>query len=209
MKSSVGQDVRNDIHVVRENYLRQFEELTTFAQSVYNANPRNPPLRIMDLHNPEVQQLLQSLHQYQVKYMLVGGVATVFHGYVRTTQDLDLWVKEIPENKQRLIAALESINVPSASNYESVEMVPGWSTITIGQQGFVADFMGYTKAFTKEDFDDCYQRAEQATFADIPITVIHLNDLIAEKKQLGRWKDKDDVEQLERIAAARDKPIQE
>ena len=208
MESLVDQETINNTRVVHQNYLKQFGELTTFAQSVYDANPHNPPLRIMDLHNSEVQQLLRSLHQYQVKYMLVGGIATVFHGYVRTTQDLDLWVKEKPENKQRLIAALKSIDVPGASNYESVEMVPSWSTITIGQQGFVADFMGYTKAFAKEDFDDCYQRAERATFADVPIILIHLDDLIAEKKQLGRWKDKDDVEQLERIAADRDKPTQ-
>ncbi len=178
-----------------------FGQLTVFAQSVYDANPLNPPLRIMDLYNPEVQQLLTSLCQHQVRYILVGGVATVFHGYVRTTQDLDLWVQETPDNKQRLIAALKFINVPGASNYASVEMIPGWSTITIGQQGFVADFMGYTKAFTKEDFDACYQRAERATFAGIPITVIHLDDLIEEKKKLGRLKDLDDVQHLERIIA--------
>lgn len=185
--------------------LKQFRQLVTFAQSVYDANPHNPPLRIMDLHTPEVQQLLKSLAQHQVKYMLVGGIATVFHGYVRTTQDLDLWVQETSDNKRRLVAALESVDVPGATHYETVEMIPGWSTITIGQQGFVADFMSYTKAFTKEDFDDCYRRAERATFAGIPITVIHLDDLIEEKKQLGRWKDKDDVEQLKEIAAAKKK----
>lgn len=183
--------------------LDRLSRLSIFAQAMYDANPLNPPQSVMDLHNSEVQNLLKSLHQHQVRYMLVGGVATVFHGYVRTTQDLDLWVQETPSNKQRLVSALQSINVPGATHYQLVEMIPGWSTITIGDQGFVADFMGYTKAFGKEDFDTCYQRAEKAVFAEVPITVIYLDDLIKEKKALGRLKDLDDVQHLEEIAAKR------
>ena len=200
------EDLTKSKHVSNGAYhanLVRFNELSTFAQSVYDTNPLNPPQSIMDLHNPEVRSLLDSLHQHKVKYMLVGGVATVFHGYVRTTQDLDLWVQETNQNKQRLVQALQAIDVPGATNCQSVEMIPGWSTITIGTQGFVADFMGYTKAFGKGDFDECYQRAERAIFAEIPITVIYLDDLIKEKKALGRLKDLDDVQHLEEITNKR------
>jgi len=114
--------------------------------------------------------------------MLVGGVATVFHGHVRTTQNLDLWVKESPENKKRLVKALKQMAVAGANHYEKVEMVPDRSSVTIGEHGFEADLMGYLKSFKKEDFDACYERASRAQFDNIPITVIHINDLIAEKK---------------------------
>ena len=185
--------------------LAQLTHLTRFAQSMYDANPSNPVLSIMNIADQEVQVFLRSLHQYRVKYLLVGGIATVFHGYVRTTLDLDLWVQEVPENKKRLVQALEAVGVAGADHYELVEMIPGWSTLTIGDRGFVADFMGYTKAFAREDFDECYQRAERATFKGTPITIIQLDDLIREKKALGRTKDTDDVENLERIKASKER----
>ena len=159
----------------------------------------------MDIANPEVQQFLRSLHDNHVRYMLVGGMATVFYGHVRTTQDLDLWIQETIDNKKRLVRALDDVQVPGAANFEKTEMIPGWSTITVGEQGFVADFMSYTKAFAKEDFDKCYRKARNTVLLGIPITVIDIEDLLREKKELGRPKDIDDVYNLEKIIAARKK----
>lgn len=189
-----------------DSNLERFTQLSRFAQSVYEANPDNLPLQTIDIAHPEVQEFLKSLHRNHVKYMLAGGIATVFYGYVRTTQDLDLWVQETVENKKQLVQALEDIAVPGAANFENVELIaecrpPVWSTITIGEAGFVADFMGYTKAFAREDFDACYQRARQAKFGKVTVTIIHIDDLIEEKKKLGRLKDLDDVQNLERIIA--------
>jgi predicted nucleotidyltransferase len=182
--------------LVRLNYL---------AKSIYESNPLNPTLSIMDITNSEVQAFLKSLHDNKVKYMLVGGIATVYHGHVRTTQDLDLWVQETPQNKTRLVKALKAANVAGADNYLTVPMIPGYSTITIGEKGFVADFMGYTKAFKKEDFDLCYKNAKHGQFDGTPITVIHMNDLIKEKQTMKRPKDLDDVINLKRIKKSRDK----
>ena len=176
--------------LVRLNYL---------AKSIYESNPKNSILPIMDITNSEVQQFLKSLHKNNVKYMLVGGIATAFHGHVRTTQDLDLWVREKPENKERLVEALKEANVSGADNYLTVPMIPSYSTVTIGEKGFVADFMGYTKAFKKDDFDMCYKHARHGEFDGVPITVIHMNDLIKEKQALARPKDLDDVINLKRI----------
>lgn len=197
-KNNIPQEpgVINLDRLVRLNYL---------AKSIYESNPKNPILTIMDITNLEVQHFLKSLHDNNVKYMLVGGVAAVFHGHVRTTQDLDLWVQENPQNKERLVKALKAANVPGADNYLTVPMLPGYSTVTIGEKGFVADFMGYTKAFKKEDFDKCYKHARQGNFDGIPITIIHMNDLIKEKQTLARPKDLDDVINLKRIKKKQDK----
>ena len=78
-------------------------------------------------------------------------------------------------------------------------MIPGWSTINIGEEGFVADLMGYMRVFKKEDFDACYSRAVKSKIHDASITVISLNDLIKEKKSNQRAKDIADLEVLEEI----------
>lgn len=185
--------------------LHRLAKINSFAKKMYEANISNERKIFMDISNSEVQRFLQSLYDNKVEYMLVGGVATVFHGHVRTTQDLDLWVKESPENKKRLVRALKQVSVIGAENYEKVEMVPDWSSVTIGDHGFVADLMGYLKSFKKEDFDACYKRAVKAKFDSIPITVIQLKDLIAEKKATGWAKDIDDVLNLEKVQKAKGK----
>lgn len=126
-------------------------------------------------------------------------MATTFHGYIRTTQDLDLWIDDSPDNKDRLITVLKTVNVSGAENYIAVPMIAGWNSIVIGDGGFVADFMSSMKAFSSKDFNSCYLRAKKGEFQGVPITVIHLNHLITEKELTGRHKDLGDLENLQRI----------
>ncbi|WP_018619029.1 hypothetical protein [Spirosoma luteum] len=58
--------------------------------------------------------------------------------------------------------------------------------------------MGHAlKAFA--DFDDCYNRAPDASFDGIPFKVIHLNDLLIEKQATGRPKDLLDIDELTKL----------
>jgi len=50
--------------------------------------------------------LIKKLLEGNVLFILIGGYAVNFHGYNRTTGDLDLWVKPDNENKTKLIAVL-------------------------------------------------------------------------------------------------------
>lgn len=182
-----------------DNLIR-FAMLNKLAGSIYHSNSKNHPCGcFLDIANEDVRDFLLALHRNEVKYMLAGGIATVFHGHIRTTQDLNLWVKETPENKRKLIKALEDVGVAGAEHYYNVPMIPGYSSITIGSHGFTADFMEYMHAFSKEDFDACYEKANHGQFETIPITVIHINHLIKEKEKLARPKDLDDAQNLKRI----------
>lgn len=37
--------------------------------------------------------VLKALHEHDVEYILIGGVAVIFHGVSRVTKDLDIFVK--------------------------------------------------------------------------------------------------------------------
>jgi hypothetical protein len=56
----------------------------------------------------DLLRLLLALHEHHVEYVLVGGVAVNFHGIVRATEDIDLFVRPTEENVARLRAALAS-----------------------------------------------------------------------------------------------------
>lgn len=179
--------------------------LSGLARNLFLANPKNTKPKLVDIAHPEVLSFLKELHLNKVRYLLVGGMATTFHGYIRTTQDLDLWVDNASENKERLIQSLKNVAVPGAEYLRNIPLMAGWSTVAIGTEGFVADFMTELKSFAATDFDTCYKKAATGVFEGVPIKVIHLNGLIREKKANSRPKDLDDVEQLERIARSHNK----
>ena len=169
------------------------------AAAMYYANAANTTAIHMEISDQEVLDLLKNLHQDKVKYMLVGGFATTFHGYIRTTDDLDLWIKSGDANRKRLIKALKKAGVAGAELLKDMPLVPGWTEIRFGSKGFRLDMMENLKAFTAEDFDTCYKRSQQGEFRGVPIRVIHLDDLLQDKLATNRAKDREDVKNLKKI----------
>jgi hypothetical protein len=56
------------------------------------------------------QQLLTVLRRHGVPFVVIGGYAVNFHGYVRTTEDVDVvWLRS-PQAEQDLHAALTELN---------------------------------------------------------------------------------------------------
>lgn len=182
--------------------LTAFRQLMHVADKFYHANPANPPLR-MDLGDDDVQTLLRSFNAHGVRYLLVGGFAVMLHGYARTTQDLDVWVQSGAENRQRLIAALQQVGVAGADLLCDNPLIFGWTSVRFGKGGFELGLGEELKAFRSLDFSACYERAVQAGFDDVPFRLIHLNDLLREKRSTGRLQDLADAEELQKIAQRR------
>ncbi|GAB3490605.1 hypothetical protein GCM10027341_02570 [Spirosoma knui] len=153
----------------------------------------------MNIADDDVRQLLESLNQHNVKFLLVGGMAGVIHGHVRTTQDMDLWLKADEVNKANLILALKENEVAGADYLKDVPLIFGWTSVAVGKYGFTLD-MGYNlKAFRDIDFDACYERSIEVAFDGVTFNVIQLNDLITEKLATGRSKDLVDAEELTKL----------
>ena len=150
----------------------------------------------MDITDKDIKNLLLSLNKHQVKYILVGGFAVNIHGYHRTTNDLDLWIKEEEENTNRLIKALQENDIPGVEHLKGNKLVPGFTALTFGEKNFTIDLMNFLKAFKEADFDEVYDRSLLAEFDGVTFQVIHKEDLIIEKKAASRHKDLDDLEHL-------------
>ena len=58
---------------------------------------------------PTVEDLVtlcRNLNTYEVKYVVIGGLAVIHFGYIRATGDIDLLVEDSLENIERLRKAL-------------------------------------------------------------------------------------------------------
>ena len=51
-----------------------------------------------------LQDVFRSFQQHDVKYIVIGGIASILHGVPRATFDLDILIEASPENAQRLLA---------------------------------------------------------------------------------------------------------
>jgi hypothetical protein len=52
------------------------------------------------------KKLLKLLNKHGVEYLLISGYAVAHYGYVRATQELDLWLAVSEENDRRTVRAL-------------------------------------------------------------------------------------------------------
>src|SRR4030042_1389832 len=53
-----------------------------------------------------LQDVFKSFQRHDVRYVVLGGVASVLHGVPRATFDLDILIEASEENAERLRAAL-------------------------------------------------------------------------------------------------------
>jgi len=83
----------------------------------------------------EVMRVLRAFESATLEYVLIGAAAMGFHGLVRATEDLDLFIRATPENIEKLRVALRevyegdpNINEISAADllgeYPAVRYVP-------------------------------------------------------------------------------------
>jgi len=59
-------------------------------------------------------ELLACLNSVDVRYLVVGGHAVAYHGYLRAMKDLDLFIGTSLENGGRVVTALQSLGFNGA-----------------------------------------------------------------------------------------------
>jgi hypothetical protein len=61
-----------------------------------------------------MKEFIDLLEKYQVEYVVVGGFAVNYYGYIRTTQDIDILIFPSLKNAQNMIDALDEFGFGSA-----------------------------------------------------------------------------------------------
>lgn len=152
----------------------------------------------MDILDEEILRLWSLLNKHRLLYLMVGGFATTLYGFNRTTQDLDIWIKDSKENPMGLRQTLKELEIGDFESIETTEFVPGDSSIRLNS-GFELDIMTSLKGFEQIKFDECYDLAPTADVEGVPVRILHINQLIEAKRSSGRPKDLIDIEELEKI----------
>jgi hypothetical protein len=55
----------------------------------------------------DFKEFLKLLKDYDIRYLLIGGYAVSYHGYIRATGDMDIWIAIHPDNAQKIVIVLK------------------------------------------------------------------------------------------------------
>jgi len=142
-------------------------------------------------------QVCEALNRSRAKYLVIGGVACILHGYARGTEDVDILIERTETNAERVLAALARVGYGFASEWAAAEILKRPITV-IGDDPAVDVF---TVAW-KVKYEQAASRSSVVEVDGIEIPLIGLDDLI-ETKRTGRLKDAADIEVLEEIRRLR------
>ena len=157
-----------------------------------------------------IEAVLAALNAASVRYLVVGGVAVVLHGHLRTTADLDLVVQLSPDNARRAVRSLATLGYRSRAPVNAEHLADATTRESwLHEKGLTVLGLWSDRypglevdRFVAEpfDFDAAYSRAVTVTLDTTRATVVSLDDLIALKKEAGRPVELADVEALQRLA---------
>jgi len=137
------------------------------------------------------------LNECGVRYLVIGGIACVLHGYVRATTDVDILIERSLANAERLLEALGGLGWGFARDWRAEEILARPITV-IGDDPQVDIF---TVAWSVT-YDSAMTRSSTVSVEGVDIPLVGIDDLIA-SKQTARPLDAADVEALETIRRLR------
>lgn len=157
----------------------------------------------MDILDDELLKFWSSLNNNHVRYIMVGGFATRFHGFNRNTDDLDIWLDDTLQNRKNLRKSFFELNYGDFPSLETMEFIPGWTSFYVGHM-IELDIMTKMKGLEGHTFDECFEMASIADLDGTLVPFLHINQLIDNKKAVNRPKDQIDVIALDQIRKLRE-----
>jgi len=148
--------------------------------------------------NSDFKDLLSSFVGADVRFMVVGAYALAYHGHVRATKDLDVWVECSPANAARVHAALADFGAA----LEAVTPHDFEDPRTVLQIGVTSRRIDVVCSVSGVDFAGAWERRDTLHLDELDVPVIGLEDILRNKRSTGRLQDAADVEALERLRRA-------
>ncbi len=155
------------------------------------------------------EPIFRALNDSGARYVVVGGVATVLHGYARLTADIDVVVDLAPEPARAVVAALGAIGLRPRAPVEAAAFADpasraGWArdkAMTVFSFWDPANPMREVDLFLDcpMPFDELWGRSLVIDLGDTSVRVASIDDLIRLKRLAGRPVDLQDAEALEAI----------
>jgi predicted nucleotidyltransferase len=146
----------------------------------------------------DVQEFIRVLANHDVRYVIVGGEAVIFHGHARLTNGIDFFYEPTVENAEKLWDALDEYWAGDMPGLKSAEglLIIGATVL----YGVPPNQIVLYNSLTNMSFDEAWNAKVDENIRirgkKYPIYFVGLEDLIKNKTALKRDIDKVDLKYL-------------
>lgn len=145
----------------------------------------------------DFEDFLELLARHDVRYLIIGGLAFVYHARPRYTKDIDVWIESSGENVRRVNAALEE--------FGSRDSLDPAGRDEVLQLGVAPNRIDLLRSVEGIDFETAWQRRIVSPYGGAPANWIDLDGLIAIKRLIDHPRHREDVRVLEMVRERRSK----
>jgi hypothetical protein len=141
----------------------------------------------------EYKNILRRLSDAGVRFLIVGGYATIAHGHTRATEDLDIWIEPTLDNARLAHQTFDAFGA-DVSGLSVEDLADPYTFFRIGDsEGRKIDIIASAEGL---DFSRSWRDRYETEFYGLTVPFLSLRDLIKNKEAVGRHKDLADAESL-------------
>ncbi len=141
----------------------------------------------------DFEDLLVLLQRHNVRYLVIGGLAFIYHARPRYTKDMDLWIGSSPGNVKRANAALAEFGSPHLLAIDDPEEML--------QIGLPPNRIDLLRVVEGPRFDYAWRRRITGKYGRADVNWMDLECLIDVKSRIDDPRHRRDVRDLKKVRA--------
>lgn len=138
----------------------------------------------------DFEDLLELFYRNKVKYLIIGGLAFIYHAKPRYTKDMDLWVRFDRRNVERANQALVEFGSPTLLTIND--------STQILQIGVAPDRIDLI-IDTSTNFDKAWEKRIESRYGQSHANWIDLDSLIEIKSKINSVRHQEDAHILKEV----------
>ena len=185
--------------------LRHNARMVQLCDAIRDANPRlrDQKTARRTMAAPDFQGVIRTLVDGQVDFVLIGGLAMIYHGSSHVTRDVDVCYSRTPENIARLADCLAPLHPYLRGAPPGLPFRFDAPTITAGLNFTLDTDLGPLDVLGEVSgvggYEQALRSSEPAEFLGMRIRVLSIDGLIAAKQAAARHKDQSHLLELEEL----------
>jgi hypothetical protein len=145
----------------------------------------------------DFEDLLLLLERHGVRYLIVGGLAFIYHAKPRYTKDMDLWVEPTPDNLGRANLALSEFGSPILLSLDDPE--------EIAQLGVAPNRIDILQRTGSLTFEEAWESRIVDAYGEATANWIGLDDLLRIKEEIEDPRHREDARVLREVKRLRER----
>jgi hypothetical protein len=139
----------------------------------------------------DFEDILELLDKHQVRYLIIGGLAFIYHAKPRYTKDMDLWIDPAPDNVKCANAALTEFGSPS--------LLDSKKTGEILQVGVAPDRIDFLLHVKGARFETAWKKRIKGHYGTAKANWVGLDSLIRIKSRIDNPRHQEDARILHKV----------